>query len=108
MDYAPLLLALGHDCRDCHWNPLSRERGSGGVARRVLMTSMLLLHTLKPGEFHKDEYYRSLAVALLMWTRWYDSVPGCKRLAKRCSHASVLNWKPILRCTMWMHAWTSS
>ena len=47
LEYVPVMLCLGNDCQDCQWNPRCRERGSGSVACRVLMTSLLVLHHLQ-------------------------------------------------------------
>ena len=77
LEYVPVMLCLGHDCRDCQWNPRCRERAFGSIACRVFMTSLPVLHCLQEGAPFKDEYYSGLMNALLSWQGWFDSAPGC-------------------------------
>ena len=75
-DYLPMVYSMGHDLRECQWAAVCRDRDSGTVGRRVVMSSLLVLQGLHYGAPFKDEYYRSTMVALLFWSLWYDSAPA--------------------------------
>ena len=74
-EYAPACLYLGTLVRQCHW--VLRQPGSGVHAQQALQTALLLLLRLLGDEAHKEEYVRSLAVALTLWSHWHSAIPGC-------------------------------
>ena len=41
------------------------------------MSALLLIQGLCVGAPHKDEYFKSLIVALLFWQRWHEEITGC-------------------------------
>ena len=74
-EYAPACLHLGTMVRECHW--VLRQRGTGAHAQKTLQTALLLLLQLLGDDAHKEEYVRSLCVALTLWRQWNSQIPGC-------------------------------
>lgn len=81
-EYAPLCFALGWQVRNCNWD--GRTRGSGVEARKVLMGALVALIHLYGDKAHTTEYVRTLFVALALWTRWHDELPGACYTDEMC------------------------
>ena len=107
--YVPALFLTGYRVRQCTW-----EGRPGGSARGILakdtLRLCLLLQTHLLNDWQcKEEYVRSISVALLMWQRWMDDLPGCcfveesceallSRMASRCrSHRTLRGFDSTLR-----------
>ena len=73
--YCPLLFAIGSTVRECTWN--GRTQNSGSKAKDVLVMCFLLLVKLLGERAVRTEYVRTLAIALLSWTPWMDTLPAC-------------------------------
>ena len=80
--YVPACFAIGWQVRTCSWT--GRERGSGRKAKECLMSCFLLLLGLLGDRAKVSEYVRSLAVALMSWTDWHDSVPAAAYVEEAC------------------------
>ena len=89
--YLPAVFRLGYKVRSCTWE--GREVGSGVWAREIMeQTFLLLLHLLKDADC-KNEYVRTLSVALVTWQPWMSRIPAvcfveesCEALLSRMGH----------------------
>ena len=89
--YLPAVFRLGYLVRTCTWD--GRASGSAVKAREVMEQSLLLLTSLLPDTACKNEYVRTLCVALATWMPWMDTLPAvcfveesCEALISRLSH----------------------
>ena len=72
--YVPVAFVLGWQARNCVWG--HRLRGSGSMAKEVVMGCLLVLLQLTEGQSHLVEYVRTMMCALICWTSWHSEVPG--------------------------------
>ena len=80
--YCPMLLAIGNSVRNCTWD--GRKEAKGKEARQVLQDCLVLLVNLLGDTRGRVEYVRTLCVALLGWSKWMDSLPGCCFQEENC------------------------
>ena len=74
--WLPVVFSLGCRVRDCYWlgGPTGSLRGT--VAKEVLGQCLAVVASLRQDWEAKEEYTRSLAVALQVWEPWMDRVPA--------------------------------
>ena len=72
--YAPVTFLLGWQARSCVWQ--HRGRGTGALAKEVVMGCLLVLLKLTEGQSHLVEYVRTMVCSLVCWTSWHSEVPG--------------------------------
>lgn len=65
----------GPKCNGMVW--ASRDPGTGHVAERCLLVAMHVFKRLYGVHSHKQEYFRSIACALISWQAWNNALPGC-------------------------------
>ena len=93
--YVPALFLLGVRARRLTWEGGVHGSRRGDAARRLLETCLGVQVHLTDDWEGKLEYSRTLAIALLTWQPWYDTLPGCcfaeesceallSRMASRC------------------------
>ena len=89
--YLPAVFRLGYKVRCCTWD--GRTAATGGWAREIMEQCVLLLIHLLGDTDCKNEYIRTLAVALATWQPWMDKVPAvcfveesCEALLSRMGH----------------------
>ena len=73
-EWMPLAFLCGRKARACVW--AGRARGSGVIAKEVVMTCLLGLLNLRGDRAHTVEYVRMSSVALILWTDWHSSIQG--------------------------------
>ena len=73
-DWMPLAFVCGRLARSCVWE--GRKRGSGVIAKEVVMACLLGLLPLKGTRAHTVEYVRTLSCALVLWSGWHTRIPG--------------------------------
>lgn len=89
--FLPAVFRVGYKVRCCTWQ--GREAGSGIWAREILeQVQVLLVHLLKDVD-GKNEYVRTLSVALAAWHPWMSKIPAvcfveesCEALLSRMGH----------------------
>jgi hypothetical protein len=96
--YIPAVFRVGYHVRCCTWD--GRGSGTGATARQVMEDVFVLLCHLLQHRAGKNEYVRTLAVALITWQSFMNRVPGvcfaeesCEALLSRMSH----------RCEVYRH-----
>ena len=82
--YVPALFILGHKVRQCTWEGRPDGVVKGDTARDILRQCLLLQAHLQADWTAREEYVRSLGVALLMWQPWMDTLPGCCFVEESC------------------------
>lgn len=94
--YLPAVFRIGYLVRCCTWE--GRGRGTGEKAKHVLEEILLLLVHLLSDSNAKNEYVRTISVALLTWSPFLSSLPGvcfaeesCEALLSRMSHRCEVN-----------------
>jgi hypothetical protein len=107
--YAPALLHLGFLVRQCTWEGRPGQRATGLQAERVLQYSLLIQTHVQQDWAARQEYTRTLAVALALWQPWMTALPGCcfveesgeallSRMARRCrAHMQLTGFASTLR-----------
>ena len=80
--YIPACVALGRFVRDAYWQ--GHERNTAYHAKNAMLTTLVVLAKLGEGAPHKQEYFRTTALALLQWTTWHDHLPGCLFVEEAC------------------------
>lgn len=81
--YVPAVFTLGHQVRHCTWE--GHEVGTGDEAKAVLQLSLTVLICLLGVEAaKKNEYVRTLCMALCMWTSWHSAVPAHVHVEESC------------------------
>lgn len=81
-DYCPAIFSIGAMVRQCNWE--GRAYGTGTVARTVLQRCLCVLLHLSPDDSHRIKYVRTVSLALLMWTPWYQACPGAMMAEEMC------------------------
>jgi hypothetical protein len=75
--YLPVILSLGYKVRSCTWQGQPGGTANGQMARTVLQHCLLVqTHVLRDWDA-REEYTRTIALALLTWTPWLSKLPGC-------------------------------
>ena len=94
--YLPLVFRIGYLVRSCTWE--GRACGTGEKAKHVLEEVFVTLIHLLSDTQAKNEYIRTIAVALLTWTPFMSSLPGvcfaeesCEALLSRMGHRCEVN-----------------
>jgi hypothetical protein len=82
--WLPAVLNLGYLVRDCHWNGRPGGVRKGRDAKRVLQHALVMLASLRGDWACKEEYTRTVAVALLSWQGWMDGIPACCWVEESC------------------------
>ena len=89
--FLPAVFRLGYKVRCCTWD--GRSAATGGWAREIMEQCVLLMIHLLGDKDCKNEYIRTLAVALATWQPWMDKVPAvcfveesCEALLSRMGH----------------------
>ena len=107
--YVPALYLLGVQVRRLTWEGGIGGRFKGDYARRVLETCLALQVHLAEDWTGKQEYCRTLSIALLTWLPWYNDLPGCcfaeeaceallSRMSSRCvAHNYLTSYTDIWR-----------
>jgi hypothetical protein len=72
--FLPAIFRVGFLVRSCTWD--GRPAQTASMALNVLEQCMVLLVHLVPGSPQKNEYVRTLSVAILTWQRWHSSLPA--------------------------------
>ena len=89
--YLPAVFRVGYKVRSCTWE--GRNANSGVWAKDVMEeVSILLVHLLQDTEC-KNEYVRTLSVALATWQPWMSKIPAdcfmeesCEAMLSRMGH----------------------
>jgi hypothetical protein len=68
--YLPLVFRIGYLVRCCTWE--GKPRASGDTAKHVLQEVLITLVHLLNDVHAKNEYVRTLAVALMTWTPFFQ------------------------------------
>ena len=96
--YLPAVFRVGYLVRCCTWE--GRAAGSGTTAKQVIEDVFVLLVHLLQEKCCKNEYVRTLGVAIITWQSFMSRMPAvcfveesCKALLSRKSH----------RCEMYRH-----
>ena len=93
--YLPALLSLGYRVRQCAWEGQATGTVKGLLAKEVLQHCLLLHVHLMDDWDARLEYTRTMALALLQWTPWHSSVPGCLYVEESCE---ALLGRVVTRC----------
>ena len=75
--WLPAVFSVGHKVRRCTWEGRPGGTVRGDTAKLVLQQCLGLMMQLQADWECKEEYTRSLSVALLSWQPWHSSLPGC-------------------------------
>ena len=75
--WVPAVFSLGVKVRECAWEGRPGGTATGAIARRVLQHAILLQCQLRRAWDARDEYCRTMSVALLLWQPWMTALPGC-------------------------------
>ena len=96
--FIPAVFRVGYLCRCCTWE--GRAMGSGSKAKQVLEDILILLVHILQQKCGKNEYIRTLSVALITWLPYMSRIPAvcfaeesCEALLSRMSH----------RCEVYRH-----
>lgn len=96
--YLPCLFRLGFFVRCCTWE--GHARGSGAIAKKICEEVLVVLIHLLKDKQAKNEYVRTLSIALLTWQPMMTDMPGvcfaeesCEAMLSRLSH----------RCEVYRH-----
>lgn len=94
--FLPAVFRIGYLVRSCTWE--GRDRGTGERAKHILQEVLVLLVHVFCDSQAKNEYIRTIAVALLSWSPFLTSLPGvcfaeesCEALLSRMSHRCEVN-----------------
>lgn len=82
--YVPALFGLGVLVRQCTWEGRPDQSVKGDVARKVLEQTLAILVHLYSDWEAKEEYVRTIAVALMLWEPWFSNLPGCCFVEESC------------------------
>jgi hypothetical protein len=75
--YLPAALSIGYKVRSCYWEGRPGGAATGQMARTVLQHCLAVQsHVLQDWDA-KEEYTRTISLALLTWTPWMSRLPGC-------------------------------
>jgi hypothetical protein len=72
--YLPACFRVGYLVRCCTWD--GRPAGTAEFAMNVLQQCCVLLVHMLDDPNAKNEYVRTIAVAILSWQKWHDAIPG--------------------------------
>ena len=72
--YLPACFRVGYLVRCCTWD--GRPAGTAEFAMNVLQQCCVLLVHMLDDPNAKNEYVRTIAVAILCWQKWHDAIPG--------------------------------
>ena len=73
-EWMPVAFLCGRKARACVW--AGQARGSGFIAKEVVMTCLLGLLILRGNRAHTVEYVRTMSCALVFWSEWHSTIPG--------------------------------
>lgn len=79
--YCPLIFQLGWKVRQCTWQGRPTQSVKGDVAKQVLHQAFLVMTHVQGDTECKEEYSRTIALALLTWQPWHSKLPftlSCK------------------------------
>ena len=89
--YIPAVFRVGYKVRCCTWE--GRTAGTGKWAREIMEHVFVLLVHLLQDHDGKNEYVRTLGVALASWQPWMEKIPAvcfveesCEALLSRMGH----------------------
>jgi len=82
--WVPVLFQLGWKVRRCTWEGRPGGTVTGALAKEILEHCLLCLSHLLDDRDSREEYVRTISVALLMWQPWYTSLPGCCFVEESC------------------------
>lgn len=89
--FLPAVFRVGYKVRCCTWQ--GRPAGTGNFAREVMEQVFVLLVHLLQDKDGKNEYVRTLAVALATWQPWMNKIPAvcfveesCEAMLSRMGH----------------------
>ena len=82
--WIPALVTLGYWVRECYWQGGPGGQRKGIHAKRVLQHALAMLASLRGDWDCKEEYTRTVAVSLLCWQPWMDSIPACCWVEEAC------------------------
>ena len=74
--YCPLLFQMGWKVRQCTWEGRPGQAVRGDVAKQVLQQAMLVMCHLSDDWHCREEYPRTIAMALLTWQPWHSALPS--------------------------------
>jgi hypothetical protein len=80
--YLPAVFRVGYKVRCCTWD--GRVAGTGVWAKEIMSECMVLLIHLLDDKQGKNEYVRTLAVALATWQPWMEKIPACCFVEESC------------------------
>ena len=80
--YIPAVFRVGYKVRCCTWD--GRDAGTGGWAKEIMSQCMVLLIHLLNDKEGKNEYVRTLAVALAAWQPWMEKIPAVCFVEESC------------------------
>jgi hypothetical protein len=87
----PAVFRVGYKVRCCTWE--GRPAGTGIWAREIMEHCLVLLFHLLKDKDGKNEYVRTLCVALASWQPWMEKIPAvcfveesCEALLSRMGH----------------------
>ena len=81
-EFCPALFLLGFRVRSCTWK--AQGTGTATYAKDVLSFSLSLLLRLSDQSEPPLRYTRTVATALMTWTSWHDTSPGCVHVEESC------------------------
>ena len=89
--YLPAVFRVGYAVRRCTWE--GRSANTGHWAKDILEQVLVLLVHLLQDKDGKNEYVRTLSVALISWRPWMSKIPAvcfveesCEALLSRMGH----------------------
>ena len=74
--YCPVLFQMGWKVRQCTWEGRPTQSVKGDVAKQVLHHAFLLMTHVQGDLECREEYPRTIAMALLTWQPWHSSLPS--------------------------------
>jgi hypothetical protein len=80
--YLPAVFRLGYHARCCTWD--GRARNTATSALNVMEQSCVLLVHLLHDSAAKNEYVRTLSVAIVSWQRWHSTLPAVCYAEESC------------------------
>jgi hypothetical protein len=91
--YIPAVFHVGYLVRCCTWE--GRPAGTAVMARDVLQQCTVLLDHLLGDQSGKNEYIRTLVVALATWQPWMDRLPAVCFGEESCEALLSRAQKPV-------------
>ena len=73
--YIPAVFTLGHMVRECHYEDAWADSSSKQVREAMFVAFQVLLRCQPQDEMLRSEYFRSMTLAVLLWTPTFNTLP---------------------------------